>query len=397
MAWRTLDDMDLAGKVVLTRVDLNVPVDSGIVTDTTRIARMAPTVHDILAMGGRPVLLSHFARPGGRRVPEMSLEPIRDDVARALGVPVTFAEDCVAGVAEAAVAGLADGEVLMLENTRFHPGEESNDRLFAAAVASLGDAFVNDAFSASHRAHASTEGLARLLPSAAGRLMEAEINALESALIQPDRPLVAVVGGAKVSTKLELLENLVRKVNTVVVGGGMANTFLAAGGAEVGGSLAEREMAATARGIMARAEEAACEIVLPTDVVCAPGLAAGSEAVTVAADACPPGFMILDVGPRTVAQAGDAFASARTVIWNGPLGAFETDPFDAATVAAARKVAELTRSGRLRSVAGGGDTVAALNRAGVAGDFSYVSTAGGAFLEWMEGKTLPAVAALEQG
>ena len=397
MTWKTLDDMDLAGKVVLTRVDLNVPVEDGSVTDTTRIERIAPTVRDLLAMGGKPVLLAHFARPGGQRVPEMSLGQIRGDVARVLGVPVTFAEDCVAGLAESAVEGLGSGGVLMLENTRFHAGEEANDPKFAAALAKLGDVFVNDAFSAAHRAHASTEGLARLLPSAAGRLMEAELNALESALADPDRPLVAVVGGAKVSTKLELLENLVRKVNTVAIGGGMANTFLAAKGIDVGRSLAEREMAGTARDILAKAEEVACEIVLPTDIVCAAELATGAEAVTVAADACPPDLMILDVGPRTVAQINDAFASARTVIWNGPLGAFETDPFGAATVAAARRVAELTRSGRLNSVAGGGDTVAALNKAEVTGAFSYVSTAGGAFLEWMEGKTLPGVAALEHG
>ena len=397
MAWKTLDDMEIAGKAVLARVDLNVPVEDGSVTDTTRIERIAPTVRDILAMGGKPVLLAHFARPAGQCVPEMSLGQIRDDVARVLGVPVTFAEDCVADVAESAVAGLGSGEVLMLENTRFHAGEEANDPQFAAALAVLGDVFVNDAFSTAHRAHASTEGLARLLPSAAGRLMEAELNALDSALTDPDRPLVAVVGGAKVSTKLELLENLVRKVNTFAIGGGMANTFLAARGIDVGRSLAEREMAGTARDILAKAEEVACEIVLPTDIVCAAELAAGAEVVTVAADACPPDHMILDVGPRTVAQINDAFASAKTVIWNGPLGAFETDPFGAATVAAARKVAELTRSGSLNSVAGGGDTVAALNRAGVTGDFSYVSTAGGAFLEWMEGKTLPGVAALEQG
>ncbi|MXX91794.1 MAG: phosphoglycerate kinase [Boseongicola sp. SB0677_bin_26] len=397
MAWKTLDDMDLAGKAVLTRVDLNVPVEDGSVTDTTRIERIAPTVRDILATGGKPVLLAHFARPGGNRVPEMSLGQIREDVARVLGLPVTFAEDCVAGVAESAVGGLGSGEVLLLENTRFHAGEEANDPQFAAALAELGDVFVNDAFSAAHRAHASTEGLARLLPSAAGRLMEAELNALESALTDPDRPLVAVVGGAKVSTKLELLENLVRKVNTVAIGGGMANTFLAAKGFDVGNSLAEREMAGTARDIMARAEEVACEIVLPTDIVCAAELASGPEVVTVAANACPPDLMILDVGPRTVARINDAFASARTVIWNGPLGAFETDPFGTATVATARKVAELTQSGSLISVAGGGDTVAALNMAGVMADFSYVSTAGGAFLEWMEGKTLPGVAALEQG
>ena len=397
MAWKTLDDMNLNGKVVLARVDLNVPVENGTVTDATRIERIAPTVHDILAMGGKPVLLAHFARPKGRRVPEMSLCQIREVVARVLGLPVTFAEDCIGGLAKSAVAGLGGGEVLMLENTRFHAGEEANDPQFAAALAALGDVFVNDAFSAAHRAHASTEGLARLLPSAAGRLMEAELNALESALTDPERPLVAVVGGAKVSTKLDLLENLVRKVNTVVIGGGMANTFLVAKGIEVGRSLAEHEMAGTAREILARAEEVACEFVLPTDVVCAAELAAGVEAVTVDAGACPPDFMILDVGPRTVAQIEDVFASARTVIWNGPLGAFETDPFGAATVAAARRVAELTQSGRLSSVAGGGDTVAALNKAGVTGDFSYVSTAGGAFLEWMEGKTLPGVAALDQG
>jgi phosphoglycerate kinase len=325
----------------------------------------------------------------------MSLSQIRGELERILGVPVRFAEDCIGAPAKKAVTALAEGEVLLLENTRFHAGEEQNDAMFAASLAALGEVYVNDAFSAAHRAHASTEALARLLPAAAGRLMEAELKALEAALGAPERPLVAVVGGAKVSTKLDLLGNLVRKVNTLVIGGGMANTFLAAKGIDVGRSLAEHEMTDTAREIIAKAEEAACKILLPVDVVCATEFAAHADTVTVAADACPPDRMILDAGPQSVERIVAAFEAARTLIWNGPLGAFEIEPFDMATNAAARKAAELTRAGKLTSVAGGGDTVSALNKAGVADDFTYISTAGGAFLEWMEGKDLPGVAALE--
>ncbi len=395
MPWKTLDDLDLDGKTVLTRVDINVPVEDGRVTDATRITRIVPTVRDILARGGKPVLLAHFGRPKGKVVPEMSLRQVVPALQDALGVPVKFAEDCIGAPARQAVAALQPGEVLLLENTRFHPGEESNDPAFAAALAALGDIYVNDAFSAAHRAHASTEGIARLLPSAAGRLMEAELRALEAALGRPERPVVAVVGGAKVSSKLELLSNLIRKVEYLIIGGGMANTFLAARGIEVGRSLAEHEMTDTARDILKAADEAGCEIILPVDVVVAREFRANPPIEVVPADACPADAMILDAGPETVARIGEVFRSCRTLIWNGPLGAFELEPFDSATNAAAELAAELTEAGRLISVAGGGDTVAALNKAGAAARFTYISTAGGAFLEWMEGKVLPGVAALE--
>jgi phosphoglycerate kinase len=395
MGWKTLDDMDLAGKVVLLRVDLNVPVEGGSVTDATRIERIVPTVHAILGQGGHPVLLAHFDRPKGKVVPEMSLRVVLPALAAALGRPVAFAEDCVGDDAEQAVRALPEGGVLLLENVRFHKGEEANDADFAAALARLGDVFVNDAFSAAHRAHASTEGLARLLPACAGRLMQAELEALEKALARPDRPVVAVVGGAKVSTKLELLGNLIGRVDAIVIGGGMANTFLAAQGIDVGRSLAERDMAETARDIAARAEAAGCELVLPSDVVVARELRPGAATDTVPAAACPPDAMILDAGPDTIGRIATVLSGARTLVWNGPLGAFETPPFNAATDAAARQAAALTRAGRLLSVAGGGDTVAALNASGAAADFTYVSTAGGAFLEWLEGKTLPGVAALD--
>ncbi|TCM85296.1 phosphoglycerate kinase [Rhodovulum steppense] len=395
MAWKTLDDMELAGKVALVRVDINVPVEDGRVTDATRIERIVPTVTDILARGGKPVLLAHFGRPKGEVVPEMSLKVTLPALEAAFGRGVIFAEDCIGLPAKQAVAALSEGDILLLENTRFHAGEEKNDPALAAALAALGDVYVNDAFSAAHRAHASTEGIARLLPSCAGRNMEAELKALESALATPERPVVAVVGGAKVSTKLDLLGNLVAKVDYLVIGGGMANTFLAAQGVGVGKSLCEHDMAGTARDILDKAKAAGCEIVLPVDVVCAREFRAGAENETVAADACPADAMILDAGPETVKRIEDVFAKCKTLIWNGPLGAFEIDPFDAATNAAAQKAAELTKAGALVSVAGGGDTVAALNGAGAAEAFSYISTAGGAFLEWMEGKTLPGVAALE--
>ncbi|MBL3568807.1 phosphoglycerate kinase [Rhodovulum sulfidophilum] len=395
MPWKTLDDMDLAGKVVLVRVDINVPVEDGRVTDATRIERIKPTVDDILKAGGKPVLLAHFGRPKGKVVPEMSLKITLPALEEAFGRGVIFADDCIGLPAKQAVAALSEGDILLLENTRFHEGEEKNDPALAAAMAALGDIYVNDAFSAAHRAHASTEGIAKLLPSCAGRLMEAELTALEGALGNPARPLVAVVGGAKVSTKLDLLGNLVGKVDFLVIGGGMANTFLAAQGINVGKSLCEHDMVGTARDIKDKADAAGCRIVLPVDVVVAREFRAGAVNETVAADACPADAMILDAGPKSVEMIEEVFAKCKTLIWNGPLGAFEIDPFDAATNAAAAKAAELTEAGLLVSVAGGGDTVAALNGAGAAEKFSYISTAGGAFLEWMEGKTLPGVAALQ--
>ena len=395
MGWKSLDDMDLNGKRVLVRVDINVPVENGRVTDDTRIQRIVPTIRDILNAGGKPILLAHFGRPKGQHVPDMSLRPLVPALEAAFDAPVMFCADSRGEAAKAAVDALADGSVLLLENTRFHAGEEKNDPGLAAEFAELGDIYCNDAFSAAHRAHASTEGLARLLPACAGRLMQAELSALETALGAPERPVVAVVGGAKVSTKLDLLGNLVEKVDTLVIGGGMANTFLAAQGINVGKSLCEHDMADTARSIMDKADATGCTILLPSDVVVAREFRAGAENETVPADACPPDAMILDAGPETVAQIGAALDDAKTLIWNGPMGAFEIPPFDAATNAAALRAAKLTRAGTLTSVAGGGDTVAALNQAGAAEDFTYISTAGGAFLEWMEGKTLPGVAALE--
>jgi phosphoglycerate kinase len=391
MSWNTLDDMDLAGKTVLTRVDINVPVKDCMVTDATRITRIVPTIRDILAKGGKPVLLAHFDRPKGRVVPEMSLRVTLPALEAALGQKVSFAADGF----QDAVAAMQPGEVLLLENIRFFPGEEQNEPAFAQELAALADIFCNDAFSAAHRAHASTTGVAHLLPSCAGRLMEAELRALEAALGKPARPVVAVVGGAKVSTKLDLLSNLIEKVDTLVIGGGMANTFLAAAGLDVAKSLCEHDLAETARAITAKAGETGCEIILPTDVVVAERFAAHADHATVAATAVPAGTMILDAGAETIERIVTAFAGAATLIWNGPLGAFEIPPFDHATVTAARAAADLTEAGRLVSVAGGGDTVSALNQARAAKRFTYVSTAGGAFLEWMEGKTLPGVAALE--
>ncbi|PXW70129.1 phosphoglycerate kinase [Loktanella sp. PT4BL] len=390
MAWKTLDDMDFAGKRALVRVDINVPVENGVVTDTTRIERIIPTVDDIQEKGGKVILMAHFGRPKGQVVPEMSLEHIAPAVADVLGLPVTWVNSDYAD----AVAEMEDDEVLLLENLRFNPGEEKNDADFAKRLASLGDIYVNDAFSAAHRAHASTEAIARLLPSCAGRLMAEELGALEKALGTPERPVVAVVGGAKVSTKLDLLGNLVGKVDHLVIGGGMANTFLAAQGINVGKSLCEHDLADTARDILAKAEAAGCEIILPRDIVVAREFKAGAANETVAPDACPADAMILDAGPATVAYISEVLEKAKTLVWNGPLGAFEIAPFDAATNAAAAKAAKLSKAGKLISVAGGGDTVAALNQAGAADDFTYISTAGGAFLEWMEGKELPGVAAL---
>ena len=390
MSWKTLDDMDLRGKVVLVRVDINVPVQEGRVTDDTRIQRIVPTIRDILAKGGKPVLLAHFDRPKGKVVPEMSLAVTLPALEAALGQKVLFA----AGDRAAAVAAMRPGDVVLLENIRFHPGEEQNDPALAQELASLGDVFCNDAFSAAHRAHASTEGVARLMPSCAGRLMAAELAALDAALGKPLRPLVAVVGGAKISTKLDLLSNLTRKVDALIIGGGMANTFLAALGHDVGRSLCEHDLAQTARKIMDGAQATGCKIILPLDVVVAKAFAAGAPHRILGIDDVSGDDMILDAGPQTVARIIDVLEGAKTLIWNGPLGAFEIAPFDAGTNAAARAAARLTDGGWLVSVAGGGDTVAALNHAGVGGAFSYVSTAGGAFLEWMEGKTLPGVAAL---
>jgi phosphoglycerate kinase len=395
MAFRTLDQLAAAGKRVLLRADLNVPMQDGKVSDLTRLERLTPTIRELSAAGAKVIVLSHFDRPKGRRVPEMSLRPVAAALGAVLGREVRFADDCIGSEAEQAVAAMAPGDVLVLENTRFHAGEEKNDEGLARAMAALGDAYVNDAFSAAHRAHASTEALARLLPAYAGRLMQAELEALGAALGSPRRPVAAIVGGAKVSTKLDLLGNLIGRVDLLVIGGAMANTFLAAQGLAVGRSLQEPDLHDTARAIMAKAEAGGCTILLPQDAVVAREFRAGAPSEIVPVTAIPADAMVLDVGPLSVADLLARLADARTLVWNGPLGAFETPPFDAATVRAARGAAGLTQAGTLLSVAGGGDTVAALRHAGVAEQFSYVSTAGGAFLEWLEGKTLPGVAALE--
>ena len=394
-SYRTIDALDAVGKRVIIRVDLNVPVQDGRVTDATRIVKTAPTIAELASRGARVVVLSHFGRPKGARVPAMSLKPLVAPLSDALdGRRVAFADDCIGEAASKVIASLGNGDVALLENVRFHAGEEANDSGFARALAALGDAYVNDAFSAAHRAHASTARIASLLPSYAGRLMAAELQALERVLEKPARPLVAVVGGAKVSTKIELLGNLIGKVDTLVLGGGMANTFLNATGLEVGKSLCERDLADLACDIIARAKHERCTLLLPSDAVIAREFKAGAPTETVAINAMPSDAMILDIGPRTIKAIVDVLEESRTVLWNGPLGAFEVPPFDRGTVAAARAVAELTERKKLLSVAGGGDTVAALGHAGVIDQFSYVSTAGGAFLEWLEGKTLPGVAAL---
>jgi phosphoglycerate kinase len=396
-AFRTLDDIgDVQGKRTLVRVDLNVPVAEGRVTDATRIERVAPTITELSGKGAKVILLAHFGRPKDGPTPEFSLEPIARATADVIGRPVGFAADCIGEKAAAAVSAMKDGDILLLENTRFHKGEEKNDKAFTEELAKNGDLFVNDAFSAAHRAHASTEGLAHLLPAFAGRTMQAELDALEAGLGNPKRPLVAIVGGAKVSTKIDLLMNLVKKVDALVIGGGMANTFLAARGTSVGKSLCERDLADTAKQIMIEAAGAGCAIILPSDGVVAREFKAGAANEVVAVEAVPADAMILDVGPETVRKVAEWIERAATLVWNGPLGAFEIAPFDKATVAAAKTAAAQTKAGRLISVAGGGDTVAALNHAGVAGDFTYVSTAGGAFLEWMEGKPLPGVEVLKK-
>ena len=400
-AFKTLDDPQAAGAAralrVLVRLDLTVPMRDGRVTDQTRIMRAAPTVAELAANGARAVVLSHFGRPGGRAQKDLSHEPLAEALAEALGRPVGFSPDCIGAAAEAAVGALADGGVVLLENLRFHAAEEANDPAFAAALARLGDAYVNDAFSVSHRAHASVDALARSLPAYAGRLMQAELKALARALGSPRHPVAAIVGGAKVSTKLELLGNLVRKVDLLIIGGGMANTFLHADGVEIGTSLAERDLADTARAIRATAEREGCRVLLQSDAVVADRLAPGVEAQTVDIGAVPPDAMIHDAGPASVGAFVQAIEGCRTLVWNGPVGAFETPPFDRGTAALAVAVARLSDAGSLMSVAGGGDTVAALAAAGVVDRLGYVSTAGGAFLEWLEGKTLPGVSALEVG
>lgn len=396
MRFQTLDTIDVAGKTVLVRADLNVPVADGQVTDTTRIDRLIPTLKEIAAKGAKVVVMSHFGRPKNGPDTKNSLRQVVPSVEKALGMPVAFAEDCVGEKAAAAIAALPAGGVLILENTRFHAGEEKNDAELAKAMAALGDVYINDAFSSAHRAHASTEGIAHLIPSAAGRLMQAELEALGKALAAPERPVAAVVGGAKISTKLDLLLNMVSKVDMLVLGGGMANTFLFAKGVSVGKSLCEADMADQARAIMAKAEASGCELLLPVDGMMTKEFKAGAahrlaDVTDIAADE-----MMLDVGPKTVEFLSVKLQGAKTLVWNGPMGAFEIQPFDSGTNAVAGLVAGLTQQGHLLSVAGGGDTVAALEHAGVAAQFSYVSTAGGAFLEWLEGKTLPGVAALQK-
>ncbi len=395
MTVRLLDGVAVKGKRVLLRADLNVPVRDGRISDLTRIERLSPTIRELAQAGARVVVCSHFDRPRGKRVPEMSLKPMAEALGQVLGKPVAFAEDCIGETAARAIAALHDGDVLVLENTRFHAGDEANDPVFAQALAANADLFVNDAFSAAHRAHASTEGVARLLPAYAGRLMQQELEALDAALGTPRRPVMAIVGGSKVSTKLELLGNLVQKVDVLVIGGAMANTFLAAQGTAMGRSLQEGEMHDTAREILTKARAAGCSIVLPTDAVAAREFKPNPATETVPVSAIPADSMMLDAGPATVAALVARLPDMKTLVWNGPLGAFETPPFDTATTTLAVAVAKATASGGLRSVAGGGDTVSALRHAGVSDQMSYVSSAGGAFLEWLEGKTLPGVAALE--
>jgi phosphoglycerate kinase len=392
-AFRTLDRVDVKGKRILMRVDLNVPVENGVVTDATRIERVAPALTEIADKGGKVILLSHFGRPKGRD-PKQSLKPVAAEVARIIKRPVKFADDCIGEPAEQAVAAMKPGDILCLENTRFHAGEEKNDPAFVEALAKLGDIWVNDAFSAAHRAHASTEGLGHKLPAYAGRTMQAELGALAKALENPTRPLAAIVGGAKISTKLDLLGNLLEKVNALIIGGAMANTFLLAQGKGVGKSLAEPDLVPTARKILDKAKAEKREIILPVDVVAAEKFEAHASSRVVDANKVSGADMILDIGPRSVEHVISVLARTKTLVWNGPFGAFEMEPFDTGTVEVAEAAAELTEAGKLVSVAGGGDTVAALNAAGVADRLTYVSAAGGAFLEWLEGKRLPGVEVL---
>ncbi|GAN64319.1 phosphoglycerate kinase [Acetobacter indonesiensis NRIC 0313] len=394
LPFNTLDKLDPRGKRILLRVDLNVPTKDGAISDLTRIERVVPTIRELADKGGRVIVLSHFDRPKGKVVPGMSLQPIATALATALGKPVSFAHDCIGPDAEAAAASLQDGEVLLLENTRFQPGEETNAPDLSAALAKLGDVYVNDAFSAAHRAHASTAGVADHLPAYAGRLMEAELAALDAALENPERPVGAIVGGAKVSTKLELLENMLEKVDVLAVGGAMANTFLAAKGYKVGKSLKEEDMLDTARQIMAQAKAKNCELILPVDVVLAEDFMAGAPTAVAPVTDIPDGWMALDVGPETVKLLNQKLADLKTLVWNGPLGVFELPPFDNGTNTVAQEAARLTKEGKLKTIAGGGDTVSALRHAGVLEDMTYVSTAGGAFLEWLEGKVLPGLTAI---
>ena len=396
-AFKTIDDMDVAGKTVLVRGDLNVPMKDGAVTDTTRLDRLAPTLIELADKGAKVVVMSHLGRPKGQRNLDFTLRPLAGALSTALGGrPVAFAEDCIGPVAQAAVDALAPGGFLVLENLRFYAEEEKNEPGFCQKLASLGDLYVNDAFSTAHRAHASTEGLAHHMPAAAGRLMQQEVEALSKALEAPERPVMAVVGGAKISTKLELLGNLVKKVDMLALGGGMANTFLFAGGTDIGASLCEKDMAEEARSIMATAKAAGCEILLPEDGVIAAKFEAGAPSETVGIDQVPGDKMVLDVGAKSSEMLAGRMDTCKTVVWNGPLGAFEIAPFNAGTDTVAQHAAELTGAGKLLTVAGGGDTVSALSKAGVGDKFSYVSTAGGAFLEWLEGKDLPGVAAIRK-
>jgi phosphoglycerate kinase len=393
-AFRTIDSLDVAGKRVLVRVDFNVPMKDGKVTDTTRIDRTLPTLRELSEKGAKVIVISHLGRPKGQKKPEFTLKPVAEALADALHAPVTFAPDCIGPEAKGVVNAMKDGGFAMLENLRFYPQEEKNDPEFAKQLAENGDILVSDAFSCSHRAHASVEALARLIPSVAGRLMQAELEALEGALVKPEHPVAAVVGGAKISTKLDVLGNLVSRVDQLIIGGAMANTFLNAKGVAIGKSLCEHDMAESAREIMRTAEKAGCEIVLPTDAVVASEFKEGAAAQTVPVGEVPADKMILDVGPKSIEDLSRRLAGYKTLLWNGPLGAFEVRPFDAGTNAVAQEAAKLTKAGKLLSVAGGGDTVAALAHAGAGDQFSYVSTAGGAFLEWLEGKTLPGVAVL---
>ncbi len=392
----TLDDVDVAGKRVLLRVDFNVPVENGKVTDATRIEHALPTIRELIAKKSRVIIVAHFDRPKGKRVPEMSLKQIHGAVETVLGLKVGWCDDCIGPEAEAAVAAMAPGSVLLLENVRYHKGEEANDPAFAASLARLGDVYVNDGFSIAHRAHASVEAITKLMPHAAGRGMQAELEALARVLLTPQRPVAAIVGGAKVSTKLDLLENLAARVNMIIIGGGMANTFIGARGFETGKSLVERDLYAKAREIEEKAKKLGCELVLPEDGLVAHEFKSGARAHVFSTTQLPAEGMMLDIGPASIEAVKTKLGQVRTIVWNGPMGAFELDGFDKGTMAIAHEVSRLTRAGKLVSVAGGGDTLAAVNKAGVADTLTYVSTAGGAFLEWLEGKELPGVKALEK-
>ena len=395
MGWKTLDQMELAGKKVLTRVDLNVPITGKKISDNTRIKKIIPTLSHIIKNGGVPILVAHFGRPNGKRDPNFSFAKISANIEELIDAPLIFAADCVGTTAELAVTSQKPGGVVLLENTRFHEGEVKNSTTFAKSLARLADIYCNDAFSCAHRAHASTEAVAHLLPNCAGKLMEQELHALENALKKPQRPLAAIVGGSKVSTKLDLLNNLIHKVDTLIVGGGMANTFLLAQGFFIGASLAEHEMKDSALVILNSAEKAGCRILLPTDAVVAKEFNADADYCVVPINECPKDSMILDVGPQTVEQIKETLLNSKTVIWNGPPGAFEVKPFNKATNDLANFISKLSNAKKLVSIAGGGDTLAALNNTEASNGFSYLSTAGGAFLEWMEGKILPGIAALQ--